>query len=445
MTTTYAPTTYEFDLATQTQIVACMAFDDDFLRQTDGLIKPDYFTDDLERFFVEVSLNHYTKYQESPSLVAWVEGIKDGLKSKRLREDQKDPAREKIKELKALKITSREWLLDKIAEFAKQQAVATAMVKSVPLLQKGGDPERFVKAEKLLSDAFKIGIHTQDEDYDYWEKIEERTAERRNIMAGGGKRGITTGVKELDDHLYHGGWGRKELSALIGGAKASKSFHLAFFAAKANEAGHNVLFVSLENSVAITSSRIDAFFSGVSLKEEFKTPHAIESGVKDAAAKKHGQLRIRRRPAGTFTPKDLRRLIDEYKAKGLTFDLIVIDYTDIMAPNQWTTDNIANSKSVLVDVRQIADDEDLAILTVFQTNREGHKSAVVRAEHAAEDFNKIRIADIVIAINRTDDEKAEGKARLTFAAARNQADGITLFVKQDLDKGRAIAEVESVE
>lgn len=446
-TTTFAPSIYEFDPATQTEIVACMVFDDDFVRQTDGLIKADYFIDDLERFFVDLALNHHEKYQESPSLVAVVEGIREALKNKRLREDQKDVAREKIKELKGLKVRSREWLLDKIAEFAKQQAIANAMARSIPLLMKGGDPERFTKAEGFLSEAFKIGLHTADEDYSYFDHIEDRTKERLAVAAGGKPAtGITTGVPELDNCLLHKGWGRKELSLFLGNAKASKSFLLTFCAGRAVQAGYNVLFVTLENSREIVSSRMDALMSGVGISEQYTAPHGMETGVK-AEATKHGvgKLFIQEYPSGTFKPSDLNRLLDRFKTKGIKFDLVVVDYLDIAAPNIRSQNHLENSKSIFVDMRGIAQSEGFALLSATQANRSGANSAILRMDQVADDFSKIRTADLVLGLNRTEEERAEGKARITFVAARNNSDGSTLFITQDLDRGLGIKDVESVE
>jgi replicative DNA helicase len=448
MSGTATPTSYEFDEETQTQIVSCLCRDTDFVNKTQGLVESAYFQNDVERLLVDLSLSFYEKYGEAPGKTAWAELIREASKAGRIRSDQRIDVVTKYKELHVVDVTNREWLLDKIEEFAQQQVLTAAIINAVPLLHKGGDPDRFIKIKKSLDKAFEIGLKTSDESYNYFDKIEERTKERLEVAAGGRpKTGVTTGVKELDECLkLHLGWGRKELSALIGGAKSSKSFHLSFFAAKAVQDGKNVLLITLENSVDVTATRIDAFMSGVGISDQFALPNAMAAGVRAEAAKASmGILEIRRRPAGSFTPNDLKRLVDEYKTKGLRFDQIVIDYTDLMAPNHITNDTIANSKSVLVDVRQIADDENLAILTAFQSNREGHKSAVVRAENVAEDFNKIRIADLVLAINRTEDERAEGKARITFAAARNSADGYTLFVTQNLEHGMAIASVESVE
>ncbi|TOK02641.1 DNA helicase, partial [Vibrio parahaemolyticus] len=84
--------------------------------------------------------------------------------------------------------------------------------------------------------------------------------------------------------------------------------------------------------------------------------------------------------------------------------------------------------------RAIAQREELAILSATQTNREGHKSVTAKAEHAAEDFNKIRTADLVISINATEEEMAKGEARLFFAASRNQKGEFTMRIKRDLSR-----------
>jgi replicative DNA helicase len=452
MTTTTAPVapapSYEFDAEVQTEILSCLMFDSDFSRRTEGLIKPAYFENDIERVYVDIALAHFAKYQESPSGSVWVELVKEAFATGRFRSDQKKDAVTKLSECSKLVVRSRAWLMDSIATFAKQQAVIQGILDASRAVFKTTDPERFEKAEKVMSGAFSVALHVEDEDYDYFAKIEERTAERKEVLAGGRpKTGVTTGVEELDSLLTrHQGWGRQELSAIIAGSKASKSFFLYFAAAQAVKAGKNALIVTLENSKAVVSSRLDAFFSGVGLSEEFKTPFAMETGVKAAAkAVGKGTLRIREAPAYSFRPGDLRRMLDEYKTKGVTFDLIVIDYTDIMAPDHRTDNTIENSKSVLICVRQIAREENAALLTAFQTNREGHKSATVKAEHVAEDFNRVRTADLVLGFNRTEEEKSESKLRITFVAARNSPDGFVLFCRQDLDKGKAIAEVESVE
>lgn len=441
-------TVYEFDEITLTELCSVLMWDGDFLRRTDGLVLPDYFPNEIERAYVAIALDHWKKYQEAPSKTVWGELLKDAFKAGRFRGDQKTDAVAKLGETSRLEVRSRAWLLDKIAEFAQHQAIVNAMISSVKSLNRATDPKRFETIRATMLTALDTGLGMEDDDYDYFERIQERTDARLHVLAGGSpKTGITTGVPELDNcMILHKGWGRKELSLLIGGAKSSKSFSLYFFAAKAVEASKNVLLITLENSREITAGRVDAYWSAVPISQHMTSPHTVDIGVKHAAKRPGmGVLKIRECPAFSFRPSDLRRVVDQYKTKGLIFDLVVIDYMDLMAPDHRSDSGTENSKQVYTMTRAVAQAEGFGILSATQTNRAGHSSATIKAEHVAEDFNRIRIADIVIGINRTEDEKAEGKARLSFVAARNQPDGQVLFIKQDLDKGLAVASVESVE
>ncbi len=66
--------------------------------------------------------------------------------------------------------------------------------------------------------------------YSYGEMIEVRTEERLDRAAGKGPiTGVTTGYPEIDRHLYHKGWGRRELSVLMAPAKGGKSTALIDF------------------------------------------------------------------------------------------------------------------------------------------------------------------------------------------------------------------------
>ena len=233
----------------------------------------------------------------------------------------------------------------------------------------------------------------------------------------------------------------------MGGAKSTKSFMLGFNAGKAVAAGYNVLFVTLENAKDLAAARLDALYSGVGLlTEQYSNPVSMEMAVKGIAATPGiGQFKIREAAAYTFRPADLRRMIDTYKTKGITFDLIVVDYLGIMAPDMRTNDHLENRKSVVVGLREVAKDENAAIVTAVQLNREGHRSVTGKAEHVGEDFNIIRTLDLVLSLNRTDEEEREGKARITFAASRNSPSGATLFITQDIDKGLAFKTLEHIE
>jgi replicative DNA helicase len=449
LSATVSAPTYDFDGETQTEILACLMWDSDFLNRSADLVRPEYFESDVERGFVRLALDHQAKYREAPSVVVWAELVKEAFKAKPplWRDDLKLDVVAKIKETHAKVVRSRAWLLDRIGEFAKQQEITNALIESASVLNKVSDEERFAKIEARMTTAFNVGVAPAEDDYDFFDRIGERTTERLNIAAGGSpKTGITTGIKELDDLLKHRGWGRKEMSLLMGGAKSTKSFNLTSFAGAAVLAGYNTLLITLENSKEVQSDRLDAYFSDIGMSDQISMPHGVEGAITAlATGGKIGTLRIREYPTGTFRPKDLERLIDEYKTKGVVFDIVVIDYMDIMAPDRKRDSEREESKEIYTRSRGIAVVENFALVSATQTNREGNKAATATATHVAEDFNRVKLADLVISVNRTEEEKKAHKARLYIALARNSEDGITIFVKQDLNKGKAVAEVESVE
>ena len=423
---------YEFDTDFQFKIATLAMRDQMFARQVQGLIRPEYFEDAAVASLVNLALEHWDKYKQLPSsVVAYKQVLQDALNSNKIRTDLKSDVIATFKKMwHKTDLTDRDFVADKVAEFARHQAIYKAMMRSSELMSK----HQFDQIADMINKASMVGINRADSAYNYFETIEERSAARKDKVAGiKPPQGITTGVPKIDKLLYHEGWGRNELSVLLGGAKAGKSTGLLFFAQNASLAGHNVLYVTLEMSADIASSRLDACISEIEMKELENNIGAVELAVR-TAQKKAGPLYVAEFPTGSLSPSGLRRLIDTFGAEGMFFDMIVVDYLDLMTPDYRTNDAIENSKNIYVGVRAIAQEYNVVMLSATQSNREGFKSVTVKAEHVAEDFNKVRIADLIISINITEDERTRGEARLYFAASRNQAGGMMVQIKQDLER-----------
>jgi replicative DNA helicase len=428
---------FEFDAEYQSKIAAFAIRDLNFVRRVGHLLRPEYFESMGEATIVNIALEYYKKYGSLPDKSTLVEIIREKVLSKVIRKDTLPLVIQARKELIHVQLLDGEFAAEKVAIFARHQAVSQAILESVNLLER----KQFDKIEAAIKAATEVGINEDGEGYDYFKEIVARTELRLDKVAGKlPPVGITTGVPKLDEKFFHKGWGRKELSVIMGGAKAGKTTALLNFAKAGAYAGFDVLYATCEVSKNILAERIDASLSDTAIKEIEKNILSVKSRIEDIE-KRCGAFMIHEYPSGTLKPNDLRRLIERYRSKGVKFDMVVVDYADIMAPNFRYNDPIENSKSIYIDLRAIAFEEDVAMLTATQTNREGFKSAVARAEHVAEDFNKVRTADVMISINSSDEEKAKGEARLYFAASRNQESGFTVFIKQDLAKMRFITEV----
>ena len=310
-------------------------------------------------------------------------------------------------------------------------------MKSVDLIEK----RDWGKIEKSLRDSLSVGAEDDSSTYDYFAEIDKRTKIRENELAGlMPPRGITTGCKQLDDVLYRKGWGRKELSLIMAPAKGGKSMACIYFAKGACIHGHNVLYVTLEVATDIVSARLDACVTDTEMRELTNKSSEVKRRVEGVKSlKNRGLLHIKEYPSGSLKVSNLRRYLESARNKGVQYDLICVDYADLMAPEVKSPNQIENFRQIYVDLRALAFEYNCAILTATQTNREGAKAKVAEMTHVAEDFNKIRTADIVISINTTKEERLKGEARLYFVASRNQESGITLKIKQDIPKMQFIS------
>lgn len=432
---------FEFDEDFQTRIAAFAVRDDEFMRRSAHLLKPEYFENIGEATLVNIALKHFHRYGSIPDNTIMASVIKDEAKSGVIRKDVLPALLTARKKVLADPLQGREYVEEKLVTFVRHQAVGDAILKSVDLREKG----QFDKIEKLVKSAIEIGINEEGDAYDYFARNEERAEERLDRASGKTPpTGITTGILKMDELLYHKGWGKKELATIMGGAKAGKTTALINFAKSASLKGHNTLYVTLEVASRIIAERLDASISDTMVKALDSSIHDVKAKIAAAEAKA-GKLLLNEFPSGTLKPSMLRKLLEKYRSKGIVFDLVVVDYADIMAPDFRTDNVIENSKSVYVDLRAIASEFNVAMLTATQTNREGYKATVAKAEHVAEDFNKVRTVDLMISINKTEEEASRGEARLYFAASRNQESGFTIFIKQDLAKMQFVTSILKVE
>lgn len=432
---------FEFDGEFQTKVAAHVLRDYGFMRRTAHLIDPAHFESAGEAAIVNMAKRFWDKFQTVPPKNVLTQLIKDDITNNVIRGDTQKEAILAMRQMLNEDVSGGEYVSEMVSEFARHQAMSQAILASVDHLGK----KKFDKIEKAVKDALAIGTSDDGDSYDYYERVAERTEVRLDKAAGKlPPTGITTGHPKLDELLYHRGWGRRELTTIMGGAKTGKTTALIGFAKGASLAGHNVLYATLEVATSIISDRLDAAMSDNMMKEIGKNIHDIDSKIRALHAKA-GCIKIHEYPAGTLTPGRLTALIERYESKGIIFDLVVVDYGDIMAPDHRYNDPIENSKSIYIGLRAIASEKNVAVLTATQTNREGFKANIAKAEHAAEDFNKVRIVDLMISININDEERANGEARLYFAASRNQESGFTVFIKSDISRMKFITAILRVE
>jgi replicative DNA helicase len=428
---------WDFDEAFQKKVTALFLRDSKFANRAKDLIDPDYLASSASGVLVRLVKEHIKVHRAVPDLRILTQIIKDERTKKRIRDDMMPDLKEAIKDAMRTDLSNSSYVLEKVTDFARHQAMENALIKSVELLQRGD----FKGIEKLQKAALLVGAEVDDGDYNYWTEIDNRTQVREDWKAGKiVKRGISTGYSEIDCHLHHDGWGRQELSLMMGPAKSGKSLSLGEFTKNASLLGYNTAYLSLEVSKAIIADRLDANLADTAMRLLKDDPQTVRNRIKAAEAKA-GTLLLRDYATGTLKPSAIYRLLERWRSEGIILDLLAVDYADIMAAEYRTDNIIENSKSIYVDIRAIAHEHDLALISATQTNRAGASAHTAKMTDVSEDFNKIRIADVVIGINATDAEKQSGEARLFWAASRNSEDGFSIRIRQERDKLKFLTKV----
>jgi len=313
-----------------------------------------------------------------------------------------------------------EWYLENIEEFCRYKALELAVLEGADLLAKGkgGDIERLVK------DAMSISIQ-KDLGTDYFANPQERLHRMRDK-----NNYVSTGWATLDEKLY-GGFLRGALNIWAGGSGSGKSIWLQNIGLNWVEMGLNVVYFTLELAEELVSMRLDAMLTRRSTKEVIRD--IDETALRLAAIKKRpnedgvypGNLHIKKMPEAGTTANDLRAYLMEYEIKtGKKPDAIIIDYLDLMHPNNRRIDPtnlFVKDKYTSEEMRALAHEYNCLCATASQLNRQSVEAIEFDHSHIAGGVSKINTADNVFGIFTTAAMREKGIYQLQFLKTRSSS------------------------
>lgn len=432
----------EFDEDFQNRLTAYICRDHEFLMRAGDLIEAKQFSNAANSILVNLVGGYFKMYKGAPSTAAILDMLKRAKVAKSIREDIFPDVVEAFKRVLGEKLTDTRYMVDRVATFARSVAFDDAIIKAAELKEKGD----FEKAMQIMAKVQLIGASDAVGIYDYVANAEERRKAREYEASDDYvPDSITTGIPLLDKLLYRKGWGRREFVLFMGFAKSGKSTGMGEFSVNATLKGHNVLYVSLEVHTTILSDRFDARLSETEMSKLVEKRDDVHRKLAELGATSGlGSLWVVERPSGSLSPADLTRMLESMKSNGMVPDMIVVDYADLMKPSFRSGDVREDVKSIYTELRGIGDRFNAAMMSASQTNREGGASEVATMMHAADNIEKVRIADLIITINKTEEEATKGEARLYLAGSRNQKGNISLRVKQNLEQMRFIERIMDV-
>jgi hypothetical protein len=384
---------FEYGEETQRVLLSFMMSNAELYTRSCNIIKEDYFDDHLR------------------SAVRFIQKYSNDYKAIPTPEQLKAQSGVQVTVFDQMNEAHGEWYLDTIESFCRHRAIENVILDGAKFLEKG----QYGEIERRLKDAMLISL-TRDLGSDYFSDPLGRLKRLRDTS-----NLVSTGWKNFDDKLF-GGLSKGGLHIFCGGPGSGKSLWMQNLALNWVEMGKNILYITLELSQDLTDLRIDHMVSGLSRGQIFADVLQA-AAIISAKAKNCGNLTTKKFSEGGTTANDLRAYIKEYIIqRGYAPDAICVDYLDLMHPASGGIDlgNLfVKDKYVSEELRAIAGDYDIPLVTASQLNRSAVESSEFDHSHIAGGISKINTADNVFAILYTTSMRERGEYELQFLKTRS--------------------------
>ena len=401
-------------------ILKNLVFNDDYARKVLPYIKSEYFFTREDKIVFSLVQDFINKYKTLPtyeSLIIQLQNMNN------ITEEEFKSSVSILNQIRqnADEKTSLDFLINKTEAFCQEKSIHNAIMESVNILN---NTSKFEKGEipKLLSDALGVSFdanvghdYMQDEEmrYDFYHQKEKK---------------IPFDIEMLNK-ITKGGLTSKSLNIFMSGPGVGKSTVMCHHAAFCMTQGYNVLYITMEMAEERIAERIDANLLNVPLDDLYKlSKESYMSRFKSLRNKTNGRLIIKEYPTAGASSLHFRALLHELELKKqFKPDIIFIDYLNICSSSRIKAGSGANSytyiKSIAEELRGLAVEYNVPIVSATQVNRANYKSTEVDLNDTSESFGLPATADFFVAMISTDE--LEALNQILFKQLKNRYGDIT--------------------
>jgi archaellum biogenesis ATPase FlaH len=301
-----------------------------------------------------------------------------------------------------------DWMLDSTEKWCKKQAIYNALMESVSIANGDSKTKTEDAIPSILSGALGVSFDS-NVGHDYIEDASERfdfyTRKEDKIPFD----------IELLNKITKGGLTNKSLNIALAGTGVGKSLFMCHVAAASLMQGRNVLYITCEMAEEKIAERIDANLLNVNIQDIANLPKQMfESKVAKVSKKVQGSLIIKEYPTAQAHSGHFKALLNELQLKkNFRPDIIFIDYLNICASSRVKAGSNANSytlvKSIAEELRGLAVEFNLPIVSATQTTRSGYGNSDVNITDTSESFGLPATADLMIALISTEELEELGQ------------------------------------
>ena len=179
------------------------------------------------------------------------------------------------------------------------------------------------------------------------------------------------------------------------------------------------------------AERIDANLLNTAIQNLTDLPKPMfDKKVANIAKKTQGQLIIKEYPTAAAHSGHFKALLNELALKkSFKPDIIFVDYLNICASSRYRANTSVNSysyiKAIAEELRGLAVEANVPILSATQTTRSGFASSDVDLTDTSESFGLPATADLMFALIST--EELEGLNQIMVKQLKNRYNDPTIF------------------
>jgi len=144
-----------------------------------------------------------------------------------------------------------------------------------------------------------------------------------------------------------------------------------------------------------------------------------------------GSLIVKEYPTKSASTNTIRAHLSRLVKRGITPGLVIVDYADLLKPVQVRKEKREELGSIYEELRALSTEFQCPIWTASQTNRSGLSAEVITMEQISEAFNKCFVADFIISVSRTIEDKQNNQGKIFIAKNRNGPDGMVYNIFMD--------------
>jgi replicative DNA helicase len=376
----------------------------EYVRKVLPFIKKEYFEDgENAKVFQEIS-DFIIKYNQQPTKEIVVIECE---KRTDITEDQYRKIVKIIENLDYIPVDD-DWLIHTTEKWCRDRAIYIALMESISLTDDSDEKKNRDAIPGILSDALSVSfdnnighdyLENYQERYEYYHRKEEK---------------VSFDLEYLNK-ITSGGISNKTLTIALAGTGVGKSLFMCHVASSVLLQGKNVLYITMEMAEEKIAERIDANLLDVAIQNIVDLPKStFENKVTKLAAKTQGTLIIKEYPTASAHSGHFKALLSELALKkSFRPDIIFIDYLNICASSRYRGNSTVNSysyiKSIAEELRGLAVEANVPIVSATQTTRSGFGSSDVDLTDTSESFGLPATADFMFALISTDELEELGQ------------------------------------